>query len=68
MGLAGRLFNTSEHLWMWDEPSLRSALREHGFAEIRRCRFGDCEDPMFQRVEDAGRFENAVAMEGRAAS
>lgn len=65
MGLARRLFNTSEHLWMWDELSLRSALEKHGFDQIRRSRFGDCEDPMFERVEEAGRFENAVAMEAR---
>ncbi len=65
MGLARKLFNTSMHLWMWDEISITQALKIQGFRQIRRCRFGDCEDPMFSLVEDQGRFENAVAMEAR---
>jgi hypothetical protein len=48
---------------MWDAPSLKHVLTEHGFQNIRRCKFGDCADPMFNLVEDPGRFENAVAME-----
>jgi predicted SAM-dependent methyltransferase len=56
-------FRTSSHLWMWDAPSLKHALAEHGFQNIRRCHFGDCADPMFNLVEDPGRFERAVAME-----
>lgn len=64
-GLAKKLFRTSAHLWMWDEPSLSKALHDHGFGEIRRCRFGDCEDRMFSFVEEVGRFQNAVAMEAR---
>jgi hypothetical protein len=46
----------SRHLWMWDERSLTKALSEVGFTDIRRCQFGDCSDPMFQRVEEMGRF------------
>ena len=65
MGLMRKLFNTSTHLWMWDESSIIQALRDHGFRQIRRCRFGDCEDPMFSLVEDRSRFENAVAIEAR---
>lgn len=65
MGLAKKLFNTSTHLWMWDEASLTQALKDHGFLHIRRCRFGDCEDPMFSFVEARDRFENALAMEAR---
>ena len=57
--------NTSRHLWMWDVLSLANILSEHGFGKIRRCSFGDCEDPMFRFVEEAGRFEHAVAMEAR---
>ena len=64
-GLARKLFNTSAHLWMWDETSLTHALRDHKFDRIRRCRFGDCEDTMFSLVEDRSRFDNAVAMEAR---
>jgi SAM-dependent methyltransferase len=65
MGLAKKLFNTSTHLWMWDEASIAHALKEHGFSQIRRCRFGDCEDSVFSLVEDRGRFENAVGMEAK---
>ena len=64
-GLMRKLFNTSTHLWMWDESSIEQALKDHGFRQVRRCRFGDCADPMFSLVEARGRFENAVAMEAR---
>jgi len=60
-----RFFSNAAHLWMWDEPALKTNLARHGFTNIRRCSFGDCEDPMFNLVEDAGRFEHAVAMEAR---
>lgn len=65
LGLVRKLLNTSAHLWMWDERSMTQVLKEHGFRQIRRCRFGDCEDAMFSLVEERGRFENAVAMEAR---
>jgi predicted SAM-dependent methyltransferase len=68
-GLAGLFFKamaTSFHYWMWDYPSMMKSLREHGFQQVRECKFGDCEDPMFRFVEDEGRFENAVAVEARA--
>jgi SAM-dependent methyltransferase len=64
-GLAKKLLNTSAHLWMWDEISLAQALKDHGFRQVRRCHFGDCEDTTFSLVEERGRFENAVAMEAR---
>jgi hypothetical protein len=57
---------TSTHAWMWDSLSLAKALEEHGFRAIRKCSFGDCEDPMFAFVEDARRFEHAATMEARA--
>jgi SAM-dependent methyltransferase len=65
MGIAKKLFKTSAHLWMWDGTSMTQALRDHAFRQIRRCRFGDCEDSMFSLVEDRSRFENAIAMEAR---
>ena len=65
LGRAWRLFNTSTHFWMWDEISITHALRDHGFQHIRRCSFGDCEDTVFSSVENANRFQNAVAMEAR---
>jgi len=65
IGFVYKFLNTSRHLWMWDALSLERALAEHGFKNIRRCYFGDCEDRMFNLVEEAGRFEHAVAMEAR---
>ena len=50
------VFGNSRHLWMWDERSLTKALSEAGFTDIRRCQFGDCSDPVFQSVEEMGRF------------
>jgi SAM-dependent methyltransferase len=65
LGFALKLLNTSAHLWMWDEISMTQALKEHGFVQIRRCCFGDCEDTMFSIVENQARFENAVAIEAK---
>lgn len=56
--LARNIFGHSAHLWMWDEASLAAALRKVGFTAIRRCRFGDCADAAFRRVEEAGRFHD----------
>jgi len=55
--------NTSAHLWMWDYPAMRHVLETQGFKRVRRCRFDDCDDPMFARVEDPQRFEGALAIE-----
>jgi hypothetical protein len=64
-GLRAKIYDTirSRHLWMWDEPSMRTALGLQGFTDIRRCSFGDCIDPAFSKVENPGRFVNALAME-----
>jgi hypothetical protein len=70
-GLTGLIYGwlqTSAHLWMWDEASLRVALQKHRFTGIRRCSFGDCQDPMFAAVENPERFERAIAMEARKTS
>ena len=56
---------TSAHRWMWDSIALTRALEDHGFRSVRRCFFGDCEDHMFKKVEEEGRFQCAVAMEAR---
>jgi predicted SAM-dependent methyltransferase len=66
-GLTGFVYNLLRKAaqWMWDELSLEYALEKHGFIRIRKCSFGDCEDPMFALVEDRGRFEHAIAMEAR---
>ncbi|MGT2504136.1 class I SAM-dependent methyltransferase [Bradyrhizobium guangxiense] len=49
-------FGNSAHLWMWDFPSMSTALTTIGFTNIRRAHFNDCEDPMFKLVEDKKRF------------
>jgi hypothetical protein len=50
------ILGNSRHLWMYDEGSMRNALSDAGFVQIRRCRFGDAEDPDFRLVEDESRF------------
>jgi hypothetical protein len=55
--LLGALGN-SHHLWMWDWPSMGTALGRAGFVSIRRCRFGDCQDAAFRAVEDISRFHD----------
>lgn len=62
-GLITYLLGNSAHLWMWDAKSLSAELRDVGFIAIRPCKAGDCEDAMFQYVEDEGRFIDAVAIE-----
>ncbi|MFN3930132.1 MAG: class I SAM-dependent methyltransferase [Brevundimonas sp.] len=71
IGYLRALIGNSEHLWMWDEASLRRVLEEAGFVEIRRCDLGDAEDPDFRVVERADRFRDEgldvreLAMEAR---
>lgn len=54
-----------EHLWMWDQKSLSARLNRVGFVDVRRASYADCEDPRFRDVENAERFEMAVAMQCR---
>jgi SAM-dependent methyltransferase len=69
--LARVTLGNSAHLWMWDERAMAAALRQAGFADVRRCRFNDSVDAAFRAVEDAGRFLDAAegleecAMEAR---
>jgi SAM-dependent methyltransferase len=64
-GLVVSFFGNSHHLWMWDYLSLAAELTKAGFTGIRACRYHDSEDPLFNLVESADRFENAVAIECR---
>ncbi len=67
-GLVGGLreaIGNSRHLWMWDEAGLAAVLDAAGFTAIRRATFGDADDPMFARVEEENRFQDACAMEAR---
>lgn len=56
LGRARAAFGFSGHRWMYDEASMAAVLTAAGFAGVRRCAFGDSGDPMFDRVEDRGRF------------
>lgn len=51
------------HLWMWDYKSMQAELCEVGFKDIRRAYFGDSSDPMFQQVEQKGRWYNSLGVE-----
>lgn len=62
LGKFSQLLGGSAHLWMWDAPSMIDALNAAGFKAVVRCDFGDCEDQMFTRMEEQGRF---VSAEGR---
>jgi hypothetical protein len=53
----------SQHLWMWDQKSLKHELEKVGFKDIRVCEFNDSNDEMFKQVENKDRFENSVAIE-----
>ncbi len=57
--LARASFGNSAHLWMWDEKSMSAALRRVGFIGVRRCRFNDCADRAFRKVEDFNSFYDA---------
>ena len=65
MELITTFMGNSPHLWMWDRSSLLYELKRAGFEKIRYCNFNDCEDMMFNLVEDSSRFEHAVAIECR---
>ena len=62
-GLATTWLGNSSHLWMWDLKSISHELAAVGFADIRRCRLGD--EPVFQDVEEEGRFVDALAVQCR---
>ena len=58
-GLVSRIrnqFGRNAHLWMYDFAAVKLLLERAGFAAIRRCQIGDCQDPMFALVEEVGRF------------
>lgn len=69
LGRARQAFGNADHRWMYDEAALCALLTEAGFVDVRRCRFGDAEDPAFAHVEDEGRFidtgHDELALEAR---
>lgn len=64
-GMLQSAFGNSDHLFMWDEPSLTALLTQAGFRDIRPCTFNDSSDDMFRLVEEQERFVQAVALEAR---
>jgi predicted SAM-dependent methyltransferase len=58
-------FGNGAHLWMWDYCTLATELERAGFADIRRCAFGDCVDKTFRLVEEEARFNGSCAIEAR---
>ena len=69
LALLRSAFGNSGHMWMYDLALMSRLLEEAGFADIRRCDFCDSGDPMFDKVEDRGRFydsgERELAMQAR---
>lgn len=59
------VLGNAEHLWLWDFKATASELGDAGFVDIRRCAYNDSSDMRFREVEDAGRFDNALAIECR---
>lgn len=57
------LLGNAAHRWMWDEKSLRNALRDTGFTDVRLAAYGDASDLRFADVEDPSRFEGCLAMQ-----
>jgi hypothetical protein len=66
LGLAGAWLGNSQHLWMWDFDSLRPELERAGFRGIRQATFADSDDPMFNVVEEAARWSDAVGVQCQA--
>ncbi|MDW3645995.1 MAG: methyltransferase type 11 [Bacteroidia bacterium] len=62
-GVIHHLLSNRNHLWMWDYESLAKELESVGFKEVRRASFNDSSHEIFKEVEEASRFENALAIE-----
>lgn len=57
-------FGNSNHLWMWDKISLANELEVAGFTSVKIYSYEDNTYPIFNKVQDSTRFENAVSLEG----
>ena len=53
----------SQHLWLWDYPSLEQELKDAGFINIRRASFGDAIDEKFNEVESEERWRGSLGIE-----
>ncbi len=59
-----RLFSHGRHKHMYDEWSLRELLEKHGFLRIEKMSYGQSRIFDIKTVEDEGRHELSVCMEG----
>jgi SAM-dependent methyltransferase len=68
-GLLRSALGNSGHRWLYDAALMTTLLTDAGFVDIKRCAFNDSGDPMFDRVEDKGRFfdsgEAELALQAR---
>lgn len=67
-GLAASLrdmLGNAQHRWMWDYKSLAHELRNAGFVDIRRARFGDNDNPALVEIEDETRWHDCLGIECR---
>ena len=69
-----RAFRGWEHQFLWDQEMLEEALLACGFVEIRWCRWGESEQPVFQGIErhevyvDEERLPHVIIAEARRAA
>jgi hypothetical protein len=59
-----KIFSHSKHQHMYDEESLRELLQKYGFTEILRMDYGQSRISDIALVEDKGRYEMSVCLEG----
>ncbi len=67
-GLSGLIqdwLGHDKHCWLWDYDSTAAELVAAGFVEVRRARFGDSPDPVFNEAEERGRWEGCLGVECR---
>ena len=62
-GFLKSFLGNSDHLWLWDEDSIRHELDQAGFKAIRRAEFGDSVDPLFKLVESPSRWQGQLGIE-----
>jgi len=62
-GFLRAALGNSRHLWMWDYESLAEELDHKGFKGIRRAGYHDSADPMFNGIEDEGRWVDNLGIE-----
>lgn len=57
------VLGNSKHQWMWDEKAMIQELKNAGFRQVRRAKYGDSADQKFSEAEREGRFVNSLALE-----